>query len=148
MLTNVLVGLVIAAVLIVFLYSPGPGRRLRHRAMYRVTRCEWQAGRACVALRVVDGSHAGLGPWWRCGTAIATPGSLEFTRYVGGMSILKRPVTAVQVAVVGSAGPIPGLSRLWLDPDCRVARLTTPTAVLEIAVQPPIPTEDVLTRMR
>ncbi|MBB4907234.1 hypothetical protein [Actinophytocola algeriensis] len=148
MLTNLLVGLVIAAVVLVFLYTPGPGQRLRHRAMYRVTRSEWQAGRAVVVLRVVDGSHAGLGPRWRSGTAVATPGRLEFTRFVGGMSFLKRPVTPVQVVAAGSPGPIRGLSRLWLDPDCRVTRLTTPTAVLEIAVQPPIPAEQVLGRMR
>jgi hypothetical protein len=131
----------------VFLYTPGPGRRLRHWLAYRMTSSEWQSGRAVIGLRVVDGTHEGLGPGWRVGTAIATPGRLEFTRFVGGLSLVKRPVPALAVVSVGAAGPISGFGRVRLDPDCQVARLTTPSAVLEMAVLPPIPAEWVLTRM-
>lgn len=146
--SNVIVAVLVATVGIVFLYTPGPGRRLRHWAMYLSTRKAWQSGRAVVALRVVDGTQPGVGPHWRVGTVIATPGGLEFTRFVGGVSLFKRPAVRVPVVAVGVARPLTGASRLRLDPDCEVASLRTPTATLEIAVLPPIPAEAVLARMR
>ena len=139
---------VLAILFAVFLYTPGPGRRLRHRITYRAARSEWRNGRAVVGLRVVEGAHDGLGPRWRTGTVVATSGRLEFRRFVGGLSLFKRPVLMVPVVSVGSPGRITGWARLRLDPDCQVARLTTPSAVLEMAVLPPIPAELVLARMR
>lgn len=148
MLSNLIVWLLTAAVVGGFLYTPGPGRRLRHRLSYAMTKSAWQSGKAVVGLRVLDGSHDGLGTGWRLGSAIVTPGRLEFTRFVGGLSLLKRPVPAMSVAAVGEVGRISGSGRFRLDPDCEVARLTTPTATLEMAVMPPIPAEWVLARMR
>lgn len=142
-------GLVFGLLVSVFLYTPGPGRRLRHWLVYRMMmRRLWQRGQAVVALRVVDGSHGGLGSKWHSGTVVMTPGRLEFTRFVGGMSFLKRPAIMVPVVSVGAVGRLSGLGRWRLDPDCEVVRLTTPSGVVEMAVLPPIPAERVLARMR
>jgi hypothetical protein len=147
-MSYLIVALLASTAVGLFLYTPGPGRRLRYRLSYAMTKSEWQKGKAVVGLRVLDGSHDGLGPGWRVGSAVVTPGRVEFTRFVGGTSLIKRPVAAVSVAAVGEVARISGTGRLRLDPDCQVARLTTPSAVLEMAVMPPIPAEQVLARMR
>jgi hypothetical protein len=134
----------------VFLYTPGPGRRMRHKMQYRQLRKIWQSGRAVVNLRIVDGVQEGLpGRRWFGGTAVVTSGRIEFTMYVGGLPIVKRPIPPIEVTAVGAAGPVSGLAAVkLLDPDYQVALLRTPTATLEIAVAPPIPAEDVLVRLR
>jgi hypothetical protein len=142
--------LFVALLLVVALYSPGPGRRLRHAMQYRWTRKTWQSGQAVVNLRVVDGAQEGLsGRRWYGGTALMTPGRIEFTMYVGGLPLVKRPIPPIEVTSVGTAVPVTGIDKIKLmDPDYQVAPLRTPTATLEIAVMPPVPAESVLTRLR
>jgi hypothetical protein len=134
----------------VFMYLTPPGRRLRHRMQYWQLRKIWQSGRALVNLRVVDGTQEGLnGRRWFGGTAVVTPGRIEFTMWVGGLPLVKKPIPPFQVTAVGTAGPVRGADKIKLmDPDYQVALLRTPTATLEIAVTPPVPAEDVLVRLR
>jgi hypothetical protein len=146
-----LLGAVVAVVLVlVVLYATGPGRRYRHALQYRWFRKTWQSGQAVVNLRVLDGTQEGLtGRRWFGGTALATPGRIEFTMYVGGLPLVKRPIPAFEVTAVGTARPVTGVEKVKLmDPDYQIAELRTPTARLEIAVVPPIPAEDVLVRLR
>lgn len=151
MVMTVLLGAVAVVVLvIVVLYAPGPGRRFRHWMQYQMLRKVWQRGHAAVNLRVVDGTQDGLkGRRWYGGTMLATPGRIEFTMYVGGLPLVKRPIPAFEVTAVGAAGPVSGMDKVKLmDPDYQVAQLRTPTATLDVAVAPPIPAESVLTRLR
>jgi hypothetical protein len=145
-----LVGGLIALAVLVFLYTPGPGRQLRHWVLGRFWWKVRQSGRALVNVRVVAGTQEGLpGRRWFGGTALATPGRIEFTMWVGGLPLVRRPIPAIEVTSVGAAGPVRGLTKLKLmDPDYQVAQLRTPTATLEIAVSPPVPAEDVLARLR
>jgi hypothetical protein len=142
--------LVAVVVVVVFLYTPGPGRRFRQWTQYQQLRKIWQSGRAVVNLRVVGGTQEGLtGRRWFGGTAVVTPGRIEFTMYVGGLPLVKRPLPPIEVLAVGAAGPVSGADKVKLmDPDYQIAQLRTPTATLDIAVAPPIPAESVLTRLR
>jgi hypothetical protein len=146
-----LLGAVVAALLVlVVLYATGPGRRFRHALQYRWFRKIWQSGRAAVNLRVIDGTQEGLtGRRWFGGTALATPGRIGFTMYVGGLPLVKRPIPDIEIVAVGRARPVAGIEK-WklMDPDYQIAVLRTPTATLEIAVVPPVPAEDVLVRLR
>jgi hypothetical protein len=145
---------VVAAILVVgacvSLFVPGPGQRLRHRITYWLFRKVWQSGRAVVNLRVVDGTQDGLnGRRWFGGSALATPGRIEFVLWVGGLPLVKKAIPPIDVTAVGAAGPVRGFAKVRLmDPDYQVALLRTTTATLEIAVVPPIPAEDVLVRLR
>lgn len=145
-----LIAAILALVLVVFVYTPGPGRRLRHWAMRVLWWKAFQNGRALVNVRVVDGTQEGLsGRRWFGGTAFASPGRIEFTMWVGGIPLVRRPIPTIEVTAVGTASPIRGLTKIKLmDPDFQVALVRTPTATLEIAVAPPMPAEDVLTRLR
>jgi len=148
-MTSIWLGPAVAAVLLLVLYTPGPGRRLRHRMMYGAARKVWAGGSAVVGVRVVAGRQDGLTTSWRRGAAVVTPGRVDFTRYVAGMSFYQRPAPPMQI--VGIDGPprrIRGSALLWLDPDCQVTTLRTPTATVEFAVMPPIPAESVLARLR
>lgn len=66
-----------------------------------------------------------------------------------GRVVVRKPVPAIEVIAVGTASRVTGVDKIKLmDPDYQVALLRTPTATLEIAVAPPIPAEQVLTRLR
>jgi hypothetical protein len=142
--------LVVVILTLVVVYKTEPGRRVRHWMQYRMLRSVWQSGHAVVLLRVVDGAQEGLrGRRWYGGAALATPGRIEFTMYVGGLPLVKRPIPAIDVTAVGTASPVRGLDKVkFMDPDYQVAKLRTPTATLEIAVAPPVPGEAVLARLR
>lgn len=145
-----LVSALVALAFLVFLYSPGPGRRLRHWVLGRFWWKAFQNGRVLVNLRVVDGVQEGLsGRRWFGGTALMTPGRLEFTMWVGGLPLVRKPIPAIGVIGAGPASPVRGLTKVKLmDPDFQVAQLRTPTATLEIAIAPPAPAAEVLTRLR
>lgn len=145
-----LAGALIALAFLVFLYTRGPGRRLRHWVLGRFWWKVGQNGRVLVGLRVVDGTQEGLPGRGRVtGSALITPGRIELTRWVGGLPLARRPVPAIEVTAVGTASTPRGLARLRLvDPDVQVARLNTPTATLEIAIVPPASADVVLTRLR
>lgn len=145
-----LVGALILFVVLTVLMYTGPGRQIRHAIQYRAMRKVWQSGHAVLNLRVLDGTQEGLrGRRWYGGTALVSPGRIEFTLYVGGLPLVKRPIPPFEVTAVGVAEPVRGVDRIKLmDPDYQVARLRTPTATLEIAVAPPVPGEEVLSRLR
>jgi hypothetical protein len=148
MLQTTLFGVVCGLIAALLLYTPGPGRRLRHRIAYTATRKVWESGQAVVGMRVVAGSQDGLGTSWSTGAALASPGRVDFTRYVGGVSLFKRPLPPMRI--LGVDGPprrLPARSMLRLDPDAQVTTLRTPTATLEFAVMPPIPADAVLARL-
>lgn len=140
----------IAVVVLVVMYTTPLGIRYRRWVQYRYFRRVWQSGRAVVNLRVVDGTQDGLkGSRWYGGVALASPGQLEFTMYVGGLVPAKRPIPLIEVLAVGAPVPARGIDKVKLmDPDYQIARLRTPTATLDIAVAPPLPSEDVLSRLR
>lgn len=149
MLETILFGAVGGLIGVLLLYTPGPGRRLRHRLAYAVTRKVWESGQAVVGMRVVAGSQQGLGTSWVTGAALASPGRVDFTRYVGGLSLVKRPLPPMRIlAIDGPPRRLSGGSMLRLDPDAQVTTLRTPTATLELAILPPIPADAVLARLR
>lgn len=81
------------------LFGDALGTRLARK---RAGRLEANAGTG-VCLRVARGSVPGLRSSWRQGVATPSPGSLEFTSYVGGVLYLRRkpvmiPVTGVDLA--------------------------------------------------
>jgi hypothetical protein len=147
----ILLGALVAGILaLVILYTTTPGRRFRHWMHYRMLRGVWRNGQAVVNLRVVDGTQEGLrGRRWYGGAALATPGRVEFTMWVGGLPLVKRPIPGIVVTAVGTARRVRGLDKVkFMEPDYQVALLRTPTATLEIAVAPPVPGETVLARLR
>jgi hypothetical protein len=147
--THLLIGFAVGLAFGVFVYTPGPGTRLRHRLMHRSGEKARQHGQAVVALRVVAGSQDGLTEGWHTGVAVASPGWLVFTHHVGRTPVVKRPVPPIQVIAIGSAEPMrPGDGWFRLDPDTELAPLRTPTGMLQLAVMPPLPAEQVLARLR
>jgi hypothetical protein len=148
-LESTLTGAAAGLLAVLFLYTPGPGRRLRHRLAYTASKKVWQSGRAVVGIRVVAGSQDGLGAGWVTGAALVSLGRVDFTRYLGGMSLFKRPLPPLWIVRVdGPPRRAPARTMLRLDPDAQVTTLRTPTATLEFAVLPPIPAEAVLARLR
>lgn len=148
MLQTALIGAVGGLIGVLLLYTPGPGQRVRHRLAYVATRKVWESGKAVVGMRVVAGSQDGLSTSWSTGAALASRGRLDFTRYVGGVSLFKRPLPPMQIlSVDGPPRRLPARSMLRLDPDAQVTTLRTPTATLEFAVLPPIPADAVLARL-
>lgn len=143
-----LIGVVVGLVFAVFVYTPGPGRRLRYWLMYQSSKGALRRGQAVVAVRVVAGSQAGLGAGWYRGVAVASPGQLVFTRYVGGISLFKRVVPPVALIAVGGIERLRPGDAIRLDPDCDVVPLRTPTGMVQLAVLPPLPGEQVLARLR
>ena len=145
-----LIGVIVALAFLVFLYMPGSGRRLRHWVLRKFWWKAFQNGRAMVNVRVVDGTQEGLsGRRWFGGTAFTSPGQLDFTMWVGGLPLVRRPIPAIEVTAAGTTSRVRGLTKIKLqDPDFQVALVRTPTATLEIAIAPGVPAEDVLTRLR
>jgi hypothetical protein len=147
-LHTTLTGAAAGLLAVLLLYTPGPGRRLRHRLAYTANRKVWQSGRAVVGIRVVTGSQDGLGPGWATGTALVSLGRVDFIRYPGGISLFKRLLPPLWIVHVdGPPRRVSAGTMLRLDPDAQVTTLRTPTATLEFAVLPPIPADAVLARL-
>jgi hypothetical protein len=147
--SSLLIAVVCGLVLAVFIYTPGAGTRLRHWLLYQSGKKAWHSGQAVIALRVVAGFQLGLSAGWYTGVAVATPGQLLFTHHVGRIPLFKRHAPPIQVIAIGRAERLrPGESWFALDPDCEVAPLRTPTGMLQLAVMPPVPGEQVLARLR
>ena len=106
-------------------------------------------GKAELALRIVDGTHEGLKSGWRKGVATLAPGRLEFASSVGGFQPWRRAPVAVQVTAIDASAPRKASPKdaISLDADSLIVPVTTPTARLELAVQPPYRLEWVLQRM-
>ncbi len=106
-------------------------------------------GKAELALRILDGTQEGLTGGWRKGVAALWPGRLDFASAVGGFGPWRRAPVVVAVAAIDASAPRKpaGRDALSLDADSLIVGVLTPTARLELAVQPPYRLEWVLQRM-
>ncbi|HEX6356495.1 hypothetical protein [Actinophytocola sp.] len=116
------------------------GGLLGRRAVRGLTRRRAErSGRAEIALRVVEGTLPGLRTTWFSGVATLFPGRLEFTSYVGGVRFLRRKRVPVEITAVDrtSRRTPEGKEIIWINPDCDVIAVRSPTATLELGVLPP-----------
>jgi hypothetical protein len=111
------------------LFTPGPRTGMDPRAFY-----------AC-GLRVVAGSHEGLGGSWRDGEAIVYPGGLDFEPFLHARDGLRAalstapPISVPVSAVVTARQRQPNDQEAGeIRADSQIVELTTKTATLEWAV--------------
>lgn len=143
---TLLIAIVAGVAVFVLLMAPGPGARFRHWFQYRTHKKHWDRGHAVLLARVVSGAQPGLGGRWYRGTAVVSPGRLDFTRYVAGL--VKRPVMTIEVVGLDGERRASFLEGMLTDPGMRFTLVRTPSAELEIGVLPPIPPEAVFSRLR
>jgi hypothetical protein len=98
-----------------------------------------RAGKAAIALRVVEGTVPGLRGTWFSGVARVFPGRLEFVSYIGGVRFLRRKSVPVEITAVDRASRRKprGKEIIWVNPECDVVTVRSPGATLELGVLPP-----------
>jgi hypothetical protein len=105
-----------------------PIARLRRRAADR----RMSRGQLDCALKVLNGSQAGLSPRWRHVRAAASPGLLDAR---GHWWRLFHAIPTIRiVAVRGPVRPPAAEEEWWLAASCHIVELQTPTAIVSWAV--------------